>query len=366
MFRGHHNQGKRQIQGHHKPKMLADELRRNAPKKTDKKPKSKVVPQDINQLTPFINIDFSKLSWPVILIMLILIPGALANSNIFRILIEGVSVNDRSVELLPSAARCQSNKVGTSKGEICEFDGARHYIKLFQPQAIDHIKPDGLHISYEEYNRQFVKNNIGIDIVDAKYFVKSPADKRLYQASKQVHGLMFTEHKKATNKQLGKAGVAKWAVATTFIFDLHSKNVGYTNKGMVVVDLDGYEQLPRKTLGGNVIMAAVGIFGYSPELSLLDLEQMIDIYRAMQQKLLPQYHEEFNMTDKMYQRLLKQYIILCEKTKKLIKQTMPELPHDERTNVINQTWCELVKKQINESEHHTKLYQDLCVHRNLG
>lgn len=365
MFRDRHS-GKGQIQGHHKPKMLADQLRRRAPKKADKKPKNKVVPQDIQQLTPFINIDFSKLSWPVILIMLILIPSAFANSNIFRLLIDGMSVNDRSVELLPSDARCQSNSVGTSRGEICEFNGASHYVKLFKPQAPEHIKPDGLHISYEEYNRRFVKNNIGIDVVDVNYYVKTAGDKNLYQASKQVNGLMFTQYKKATNKQLGKAGIAKWAVATTFIFDLNSKNVGYTSKGIVMVDLDGYEQLPRKSLGGNMIMAAVGIFGYSPELSLRDLDQMIEIYREMQKKPLPIYHDEFNMTDQMYQRLLKQYIFVCEKTKKLVKQSTTNLPHTERTNVINQTWCELVKKQINESEHHTKLYQDLCVHRNLG
>lgn len=363
MFRGKPS-GKGQIPARHKPKMLAGDLRSRAPKKPVIKAKS--VPQDVNQLEPFINIDLSKVSWPVLLFLLILVPAAVGDTNILRVLIEGISVNGRSVELLPADARCKPNPVGKSQGEICKFDSATHYVKLFKPQKAEHVKADGLHISYEEYNRQFVKYNIGIDVVDASYYVKSPQDKSIYQAGKGIDGLMFTQHKKATNKQLGEAGVAKWAVATTFIFDLHSRNVGYTDKGLVMLDLDGYEQLPAKTLGGNVILAAVGMYGYAPELSLRDLDQMIAIYREMQKKPLPAHHNEFHMTEKMYQGLLKTYIELCQQTKTFIEQNWPDFSYTERTNFINQSWCDFVKARMPENQHGAKIYQDLCVHRNVG
>lgn len=355
--------GKAQLHGRHKPKMLADDLRRNAPKKADKKPKAKFIPQDINQLQPFINIDLSKLSisWPLIIIMLILIPGALANPNILRVIIEGMSVNGQSVELLPPDIYCRPN-TGNSHGVICQFDGAEHYLKLFKPEPGNaQLRAAGDYVSYEAYNSEFVKNNIGTQVPEVKFYKKSPAEKEIYKASKRIDGLMFTGRKTASNEQLGNAGVAKWAVASTFIFDLHPNNVGYANNELMMLDLDGYIERPSKSFLENLINAAFSIYVTSPELSLLDLDQMIEIYREMQKKPLPKYHDELNTTEKMYQRLLQKFITISENTKLWITNNRREIAPTERTIAINRAWCEFVKMELSEKDLKTNYYQALCV-----
>lgn len=364
------NSGKAQIHGHHKPKMLADQLRRRAPKKPAKKTQVKFIPQNINQLQPFINIDFSKLSnlnWPLIIVMLILIPGALADARIFNLIIEGISVNGNSVELLPADAQCKSNSLGDSKGKICVFDGARHYLKSVTPKqaasSLNSKSNEKQYISLEEFNRQFVKNNIGIDITDARYYKKSINDNKLYFGGRQVDGLMFTKPTKATNKQLGKAGVAKWAVAASFVVDLHYDNIGYTKNGIVLIDGDSNNLFPSLNIKSREVDAAYDINYLCPDLSIFDVKQMIEIYQEMKSKQLPEYHDEFNLTNKLYQEMLGIFINVCEAVIAKVAKDFPAMPETQRTPVINKLWCEIVKAGIPRSVVSQIDYNNLCNNR---
>lgn len=345
-----------QIHGRHKPADIAAQgrqrrtharkLARNTAKTTNK-----------NQPEPFVNIDLNKLSWPTLLFLLILIPRALAETRMINVIVDGISVHGQSVALLPPDALCKRNPAGESKGMVCEFHGATHYLKLFKPTTS--LSPQQ-HLSYERFNQEFVKHNIGIQIVKTRFYKLNPDSDELYAGSKNIDGLQFTKHKQATNKMLGKRGVAKWAVAATFIHDLHFENIGYTKNGIALIDGDGFHRVSLDhDIVQNAMFAANSINLLCPALSIFDLKQMIEIYREMKTRPLPKHHDAFNLTNDMYQRMLDLFSGICEDTIRLVKEKNM-FPESQRTDAINTIWCNLLKVALPNIAKSSPLYPQLC------
>lgn len=349
-----HKPAKGQIHGSKKPAMLATQQRRQANHAKTMPAKQAV------RAEPFINIDPRHATWPVLLCIMLLIQRSFADTNTIRIIADGARVNDKGVELLPPDTRCTPNPIGISNGEICHFNGNTHYLKQFKPSASLPVS-SGQHLSLEEFNLQFAKHNIGLDITRTRFYKKAADDNNIYIGSRKVDGLMFTEHKNANNRQLGKRGVARWAVASTFISDLHCKNVGYTKNGVILLDADTNNAPLTSNPLPKLLLAAKNIDQVCPALSVFDLKQMIEIYREMKSKPLPKHHDEFMLAQETYQTLLNVYIEVCDTTIRNVKALLPRLPESERTNTINTLWCNAVKQLLPDAFLQEPAFQQLCL-----
>lgn len=67
-----------------------------------------------------------------------------------------------------------------------------------------------------------------------------------------------------------------------------------------------------------------------PELSLFDIRQMKEIYREMQSKPLPEHHDQFNLSDQMYQDLLQIFMGICDDVITYLQKTKPDFPESQR------------------------------------
>lgn len=341
--------GKNQIRGRLKPQMLAAMQRQLAQKNKPaaRKPKPKIVLKDLAAYEPHINIDLSNIRLPMLLLLLVFVPMVLADTNVLRILIDGINMHGQPVALLPSDADCQRNPVGTSNGRICTFGRSTYYMKLLEPSETRRTR----HLSYEAFNHQLAKTTIGINTAKFSFFRQTAKDPSTYIASEHVNGIKFITERDGLDK-LKKSDTAKWAVAATFIFDLHQKNVGYTDEGIVALDLDGHDRPLTNNLLNNLINAAYSIHKHAPWLSIDDVKQMRQIYHEMQNKPLPDHHDDFHLTEKMYQDMLSAFINICD----TVIST-----HDGSQPKVNQLWCQTAKNYIaSQSSLGKKLSEDLC------
>src|SRR3990167_9659322 len=338
--KGRYKPGKNQIRGRVKPQMLADQRRQLANKKVARKLKPKIVLQDPSVYEPHItiHINFRNLRIPMLLLLLIFLPQVFAKTNNQRILANGVKVNnDIPVALLPRDANCRRNPLGVSKGEICNIGGKTHYVKLFKP-----IKSwKNHHLSYQEFNHRLIESIIGIKTAVVSFFTENTL---MYIASEHVNDIKFIQGQDGFNI-LEQSDIAKWAAASTFIYDLHTNNVGYTKEGIVALDLDGHDRPLTNNLLINMMNAAHSIYIHTPWLSLDNLKQMKQIYREMQNKPLPEYHDYFHLTEEMYKDMLNAFITICDNVIADLEPTLPEPEHSRPNEKINQLWCQEVQKQ---------------------
>lgn len=360
MFRnGRFKPGKSQINGRLKPQMLAAERRQLAHKnqQTARKQKPKIVLKDLSVYEPHININLGNLRIPMLLLLLILLPQVFADPNIRRILIDGINVHGKSVALLPPDADCRDNPVGVSKGSICKFDGKTHYIKPLKPSESRKTR----HLSYQVFNHQLAESTLGIKTAGIRFFKKDDNETSIYIASEHVNDIKFIQERNGVSK-LKPSDAAKWAVASTFIYDLHSKNVGYTDEGIVALDLDGHNRPLTNDLFTNMMTAAHTINIHTPWLSLDNIRQMKQMYLEMRHKPLPEHHHSFDLTNEMYQDMLSAYINICDNVIAAHETTIPATEHASPDSKINQLWCQTAKEKIpSHSQSDNKFYGELCL-----
>lgn len=360
MFRnGRNKPGKSQINGRHKPQMLAAKQRQLAKQKTAQKQKRKIPPKNLSAHEPHININLSNISIPTLFLLLIVMPQVLADANMQRLIISGIKVHDKPVELLPREAKCLPNSRGVSRGDICTFGGTTHYLKPLKTNVSN--KNDDL--CYQVFNQQLAESTIGIKTATFRFFKRTPDEPTIYIASEHVKDVKFVPKKNGVNK-LKSADIAKWAAASTFIYDLHANNVGYTNEGIVALDLDGHNRPLTNDFFTNMMTAAHTINAHTPSLSIDNIKQLKQIYIEMQSKPLPEHHDSFHLTDEMYQKMLNAYIDICDKVIAADKTAI--LVHEDfrPSSKINQLWCQTAKDYIVlSSQPDDKFYNNLCVEK---
>lgn len=232
------------------------------------------------------------------------------------------SVHDLPLEELPLSSHCWKKSDGISMGKICEVDGSTYYLKELPPLTYSmqersaRAGQPGL-VSYEAFNRDFAKNNIGTIAPSSRFFKEAhyTGATKLYIASKKIENLTLGFFRGTIDSQFHSEphNNALYTVARTFFWDLHEENYGYSNNKLVLIDVDSVNQIPLK-LTDYLRMGMLGVKWSEYLLDLQDIKEMKLIYARMQLKPLPKFHDDFHLTNDMYQEILRIYIKACDDT----------------------------------------------------
>lgn len=317
-------------QGRDNPKRL-DKMRRSTQKHSPARARHRTAGNDVM-------VDYK---WQTMVLLLLVCPMVARGMGADYVLALSDTLHDQPVKRLDAGSKCTVKTSGLSEGKICEVEGKTHFIKAVPLVHAKHTASTAtknpVKVSYEEFNRQFVQKNIGGRVPSARFFkesAKSGIDKHLI-GSEMIEGLQFSQSDQLTDKELGPKGVARLAVAATFIKDLHNNNWGYNKDGLILIDVDSVHR-PPKTIEEFINVAQFGLTPYaSLPLSLFNVRQMKGIYEEMRQKPLPKFHEEFHLTKKLYTELLDLYIQACQATIDTVKQANPSLKSNQPTREIN-------------------------------
>jgi len=150
-------------------------------------------------------------------------------------------------------------------------------------------------------------------------------------------------------KKIGERGVAKFGVALTFINDLHNlNNWGYDSKGLVIIDVDSMIDSSDII---NFFDSAIGnLRAHSQwmgmDFSFNNIKQMKLIYEKMKNTSVPKVHDDVDMSNEMYLRLLDCYKDACELALEKIKIDMPEIRHSKPSSKINKILINSFKETI--------------------
>lgn len=332
--RHHHGKQKNaQIRGRQLPKMLAEvRLRqsRNQPGPSRYRP------------SPRIEVD--GVTWHALLLLLIVCPAVVAQTGVFNHLTSR-SVHDYPLEDLPPTASCWNKREGISTGKICQIDADTYYLKALQEMPsmqernAEQGKP-GL-VTYEEFNRQFVRKNIGARAPETRFFREAVGynHEKLYLAGKKVDGLNFVSRWNSQEHQ----DVARYAVAATFINDLHSANYGYQDDALVLIDVDSVNRLPGGVL--DYLNIALESFDLRVDnMSLQNFIEMKEIYEKMRRTPLPKFHDDFKLTNEVYQDVLRIYINACDDAIVHGGKFKSALGANRPLQGLNQVWEESVRR----------------------
>ena len=285
--------------------------------------------------------------WKLLALLLLICPLVARQIGIGQAVRLADTLHDQAVMTLEAGTKCTSNKEGVSHGKICDVEGTTHFLKPVPIIKSSNETGKQEPISFEEFMRQFVQNNIGAKVPKARFFKETTmkVDKH-FIGSEMIEGLKFANDNILTDKELGPQGVARLAVATTFIQDLHNKNWGYTKDGLILIDVDSAHN-PPKTIKHYIDIAVAGLnpkewapYASFP-LSVFNVRQMKDIYKKMLQTPLPKYHREFHLTKELYTEVLNLYINACQATIDYIRHARPTLksnvPNADINNVLRTT-----------------------------
>lgn len=299
-----HHRGKHQnaqIKGRHIPKMLAEEHLRQSKSHSGK-----------FKYRPSRGIEVDGVTWQALLLLLIVCPAVVAQTGVFNHLTSR-SVHDYPLEELPPAANCWGKRQGISSGKVCQIGADTYFLKSLQqrPSMQERNAEPGKPgmVTYEEFNRQFVRQNIGARAPVTRFFREATkyGHEELYLAGKKVDGLKFVSSWDGQKNR----DVARYAVAATFIRDLHNANYGYQDDALVFIDVDSVDQVPGSVL--DYLNIALHFFGWRVEsMSLQNFIEMKEIYEKMQHTPLPKFHDDFKLTNEVYQDVLRIYIKACD------------------------------------------------------
>ncbi len=236
-------------------------------------------------------------------------------------------INNQLVNTLPPHAVCTQKNEGISEGMVCQFHGKTHFMKVVPMTIPDADKTNNVRLSTEEFNRRFVHDLIGINVPSTHFYKATNNDDTFYVSSENIEDLQSIDPDKDMDIQLGPEGVAKLAVAATFIADLHLKNIGYNTNGLILIDVDSVNKTPD-SIPAYLKRAVYGIRLHAPPLSLRNLRQMIEIYKSMSTKPLPALHNSFHLTRKLYLAMLDIYIKACNDAIDTLNDLPIEVPFE--------------------------------------
>ncbi|CDZ77142.1 hypothetical protein BN59_01424 [Legionella massiliensis] len=278
---------------------------------------------------------------------------------------------------------CQSKSNGVSAGKICLIQGKKHNLKAWG--NVDGAEDRYSNILLGMHNLYFIKENIGISIPNIKLiyekngkYVSSVGQKvraEKYLASEFVEDfnnfkdlsrnytrtvIKANHFRKSTApyleleenireniiEQIGEEGLAKLAVAGTFIQDLvmNNGNWGIANNTLVVVDADHSPQSLEEYLAEATKMPRNINLGFS----IQTLEHMATIYKEMQQKLPIRFHPKVDFNVEDYQFLVDQYLISTNQALEKLKATYPDLPSDKPSKLVNKALSDAFRNQFLE------------------
>lgn len=278
---------------------------------------------------------------------------------------------------------CQKKSNGVSAGKVCLIKDKKHLLKACGNEL-------GITDKYSNtllgmHNLFFIKENMGVNIPNVRLvyekngqYISSDGQAvkaENYLASEFVEG--FTSFKDISSRhtrmmrkshhlrkvdlndaiiqagirekivgQMGEVGLAKLAVAGTFIQDLvmNDGNWGVANNKLVIIDADHSPQ----SLEEYLMEAAKMPVNINLDFSIQTLEHMISTYNQMLHKMPIAFHPKVDFTLENYRFLMGQYLIACNKTLDQIKTTQPGLPRDKPSKEINQALSDALRKQLLE------------------
>ncbi len=222
--------------------------------------------------------------------------------------------NEPVTDIMPNAS-CRFKLTGITSGKICRFGQETYYLKVL---PCLHQENTSQLISYEAYNRQFSSKNINVSAPITRFFKDS---KNFYIGSKKIENFLEVVPKQIQTK-LTTTEIAKLIVAGTFIRDLvsHTGNWGYGKEGLVLIDVDSYHNIP-KTTNDYLDLSIESLKNLNFHILSFDvLKEMKQLYTQMQDKILPEFYQDFGQNRETYLEVLNIYIDCCEKTIKKIEQ----------------------------------------------
>jgi hypothetical protein len=233
--------------------------------------------------------------------------------HVDKSLTQPISLNfvDASQKLI----NCIDKDLGRSIGKICFFEGKKYHLKEASLE-------DATKLVASEHNFRFL-NNIGIGVPTAKFFQEG---NKIYLATEDVERFKTINdvHKdsgwtqdavrlrKQVKKRIGEYGLSQFAVANTFLDDLHLLNWGYAGNQLYIVDAD---YISPNTYKEFFEMASANLKkGYQLPLTLRNIRDMKTIYESMLAKPAPKIHvNAVDMSNEFYKNVLNVFIESCSK-----------------------------------------------------
>lgn len=289
---------------------------------------------------------------------------------------------------------CQKKTNGVSAGKICLINDKKNLLKACGNEigVVDRYSNTllGMH------NLYFAKENIGINIPNIRFIYEKDGQytssegqvvkAENYLASEFVEG--FTKFKDISSQytrtmrkshhlrrmkiddaviqagirekvvdQIGEVGLAKLAVAGTFIQDLvmNEGNWGIANNELVIIDADHSPQSLEEYLTEATKMPG----NINMDFSIQTLEHMISTYDQMSHKMPIFFHPQVDFTVENYHFLIDQYLIACNNALNQIKTTHPDLPSHMPSKFVNDALSKAFRKQLleyNQAEPEASLH----------
>lgn len=294
-------------------------------------------------------VEMTGLTWQALLLLLIVCPAVVAETRVLEF-VPGLKIHNQPVAILPASERCQRKTDGISTGKICDVAGTTYFMKKLPDIKTRHTTATASStpqmISYEEFNRQLLKA-AGATVPKTQFFkeVDSHGAEHFYIGSEKVEKLYFYHLWSTPGAELGVKGLARYAVACTFIADLHVHNYGYNDDGLVLIDVDSMDRIPG-TVKEYLDRAANESYRV-PMLSLYNIRQMMTIYEDLLKAGAPAFHDDFHLTDDNYAELLRIYIKACKQTMETIRSKHPRLGSSQPDMLINNEWSQQLNKARN-------------------
>lgn len=275
-----------------------------------------------------------------------------------------IHVKDVSREI----TQCGKKMYGLSAGKTCHIGGIRHYLKVVETEAKHPDRKTNSLLGL--YNLAFIRNNLGVNVPivfmtyekNGVYPAEGDSDvpASFYVASKEVSNfstggelfkkinrefliqkgksLFLTQDLKSKKRngvveKIGEEGIAKLAVAGTFMQDLinNDGNWGYDDKGLVILDVDN----SPSDLEEYLAEAARVPRNIELDFSLNTVKLMREFYEKMLKKSLPIVHPNLDMSDDFYKNLIKIYLSACDSAILKISGHAPTLPADLPKPIVN-------------------------------
>jgi hypothetical protein len=174
-------------------------------------------------------------------------------------------------------------------------------------------------ISYEEYNRRFIRDILEITVPESEFFKEG---KNYFIGSKKIHDLTFFDRRipyQDIQKLLGPKKLAEHTVLTTFINDLNRNNWGYDKNGLVIIDADSVNAFPDNNINAVLKHAAKGLEFSYPTVDAL--KEMQKIYQSILDKPLPPSHVYLPLDREVYIGAIKILIECCQKTIDILNES---------------------------------------------
>ena len=272
---------------------------------------------------------------------------------------------------------CTKKKHGVSAGKICDIDSVRHYLKVVETE--DKYADRKTNSLLGIYNLALLKNSLDVTVPEVyivfeengTYFLqdKTEVPAVFYVASKEVdsfttasdllkkmHRELLVQQQKNPHStpnlasikrqlivsKIGESGIAKLAVAGTFVQDLISNdgNWGYNAQGLVIIDVDN----SLSSLDEYLAEAARVHRNIELDFSINTIKMMQQYYAIMLQRSLPVIHPSVDINGIFYQTLIHLYLRACNNALLKIKKQYPELavelPTKEVNNLLTESFIE--------------------------